>query len=324
MRRSLALLSLAAFALALAVPALPAHAASKKIFELTDPRGDDAGDGTIRYPLNYYDLKPGALDIVALSAKAVDGGTEFEATFAKPVVQPDRRIIDIGGGNLNDVARYGFFQQNLDIYIDTDRVPGSGGLNTLPGRNASIAPDSAWERVVCLTPRPNETRSTLKRLLLAQLRDELDKGTAMSQEEVAKVRASLPADIEDHVFFPTRVRVVGSKIRFFVPDLFLGGKAKADWSYVIFTSGADIDSRFDLPDSVPTSARAENMAILPIAPGGAPDRFGGKRDDDYTQPPILDLIVPPGERQESILRAYDPVKRIPVTLHGVVPAAPAH
>lgn len=324
MPRTLA--SLLALAFALVVAAVPALAADP-IFTLADPRGDDHGDGTIRYPLNHYELAAGDLDLVSLSAHAVSGGTEFEAIFARKVRAPERRTIDVGGGDLANVARLGFYTTNLDIYIDKDRVPGSGGLTTLPGRKADIAPEHAWERVVCLTPRPHEARSTLKRLLMRSLRSELDEAAkkgdeSMDAAEAERLRGMIPTDVEQHVFFPTRVQVSGPKIRFFVPDEFLGGKAQATWSYVVFTSGADIDLRFALPPSVGGSAaRNEGLMILPVRPGGAQDRFGGKRDDDFMQPPILDLLVPTGEDQEQVLRAYDPVKKTPVTLRGVVPAS---
>jgi len=47
----------------------PAVIAKKAIFTLTDPRGDDHGDGNYIYPDNN-DLDPGQLDI--LSFQAVD------------------------------------------------------------------------------------------------------------------------------------------------------------------------------------------------------------------------------------------------------------
>jgi hypothetical protein len=313
MRRTLALLLL------LTPLATPASAA-RTLFTLADPRGDDHGDGTIRYPLSYYDLAPGDLDLVALSARSVKGGTEFEATFARAVRRPERRAIDIGGGDLAAVARLGFYTTNLDIYVDIDRKPGSGGLTTLPGRKAEIAADHAWERAIALTPRPYEARSALKRLLMRSLREEVRSGEVGSQSEAERLKNLIPGDVEQHVFFPTRVKVAGPKISFFVPDEFLGGKAQPSWSYVVFTSGADVDLRFALPPSINASERDDTLMILPVAPGGAADRFGGKRDDDFMQPPILDLVVPVGEDQEQVLRGYDPVKKIPVTLRGVVPA----
>src|SRR5512136_3239912 len=74
--------------------ALPAPAAEgQPIFTLTDPKGDDYGDGTLMYPLRT-DMQPGDLDLVKLSAFAQPGGTLFEATFARSVRVPPRRTID--------------------------------------------------------------------------------------------------------------------------------------------------------------------------------------------------------------------------------------
>src|SRR6185436_13619279 len=148
-----------------AFPALPARAAGEKpIFALTDPRGDDHGDGNLRYP-RRDDLRPGDLDLLSLEARAVSDGTEFEARFARPIQPTARRTIDIGGGSLDDIARYNFYTFNLDVYIDTDRVAGSGSVSTLPGRKAEIDPANAWEKAICLTPRPAEARLALKKIL---------------------------------------------------------------------------------------------------------------------------------------------------------------
>ena len=303
--------------------ALPEAArAGEKLFSIADPRGDDRGDGSIRYPLNYYGLTPGDLDLLEFSAKRVKGGSEFEVVFANSVKSPARRTSDIGGGGLDAMARLGFYAVNVDVYIDMDRKPGSGGVNTMPGRKATIAADSGWERAVILTPRPFEAKSALKRSLLKSLKEELKEEKTVTAEQADHLRAQMPDDVERHVFFPTRVRPVGSKIRFFVPDEFLGGPARADWGYVVVVSGADIDSRFDLSaiNSTLGPGAGGGLFILPVKPGGAQDRFGGRRDDDFTQPPILDLVVPKGQTQERVLSDYDPVNGRFVVLSAVVPS----
>ncbi len=306
----------AAAVLALAVAA-PVFAGSE-LFRLTDPRGDDNGDGTLRYPINYYGVAPGDLDLLSLVARRVSGGTEFEATLAAPVRSPEGRTIDIGGGQMKTVARFGFYDLNLDIYIDMDRRPDSGGVRTLPGRKATVEPASGWERAIMLTPRPHEAASSLRRSMLRSLRRELELAGEGEAADMEKLGAMIPADLERHVFFPSRIRVSGRSIRFFVPDDFLGGPASAQWSYVVFTSGADVDQRFTLPDALGGSAE-DGLFILPAAPGGAADRFGGRRDDDRGQPPIVDLIVPPGRDQAAILSSYDISGKRWVELPGVVP-----
>lgn len=316
-------LCIAALALTLMGAGAAPLAAGSEIFRLADPRGDDHGDGSIRYPLNYYGLAPGELDLVSLVARRARGATEFEATFAAAVRSPEGRTIDIGGGQMKAVARHDFYGLNLDIYIDTDRQEGSGGVRALPGRKATLRPDTAWERVVVLTPRPNEARSALRRTMLAELRRELERMEESARPDLERLETLIPADLERHVFFPTNVRVTGRSIRFVVPNDFLGGEARADWSYVVFTSGADIDQRFTLPEAVGGSQEEAGLFILPVFPGGSTDRFGGRRDGDRGQPPILDLLAPPGTDQGSILSNYDFTGKRWVELPGVVPAGTA-
>src|SRR3954468_8522284 len=98
--------------ISLVVP--PAFGAGKEIFTLTDPRGDDHGDGKITYPGNE-DLNVGGLDTLSLTAREDGDGTMFEVTFARPVRPPIRRAIDELGTQLDKVARYGFYNLNLDI-----------------------------------------------------------------------------------------------------------------------------------------------------------------------------------------------------------------
>jgi hypothetical protein len=61
----------------------------------------------------------------------------------------------------------------------------------------------------------------------------------------------------------------------------------------------------DVPDS---------LYILGVAPGSSwSDRFGGGDEDNPNQPPLIDIVVPPGKKQEDVL------KDKPVRLPGVVP-----
>lgn len=313
-------LAAAGLAAALLVP-VAASGAGETIFTLTDPRGDDRGDGTLRYPVRYYDLAPGDLDILSLEARRVEAGTEFEATFANRIRPTARRTVDIGGTSLDSLARFGFYTTNVDIYIDTDRVDGSGAVNTLPGRRAEISPGSAWEKVVALTPRPYDAKSTLKRILLKSLKRDLrEEEGRVDPEQAERLRQALPGDVESHVFFPTRIRVVGRSIRFVVPDSFLGGPAKSTWSYVVVVTGADFEQRFDVSDKVGLTREPDNLFLLPVSPGGREDRFGGGQEDDALQPPIIDMIVPQGMTQQRILRDYDLRTKRAVQLPGVVPA----
>ena len=318
--RLAAALSAAVIVIACSRPA--AGAGARSIFTLTDPRGDDHGAGSLIYP-RRDDLRPGDLDLLSLEARALPDGTEFEARFARPIQPTARRTIDIGGGSLDDIARYNFYTFNLDIYIDTDRVSGSGSLATLPGRKAEVEPGNAWEKAICLTPRPNEARVALKRLLTRfDRRDRKARGERIDTGEEKGIELQIDRDTDSRVFFPTRIHVFGPTVRFFVPASFLGGTAKPAWSYVVAVSGADIYQELDIGAALKiTRPDPDSLMILPIEPGSWSDRFGGGRDDDPLEPPLVDLIVPPGRSQEAILKDDDPNTKRPVRLPGVVPSA---
>ena len=308
---------IALFALVASTPA--AAAKQPLLFQIDDPRGDDHGDGTLVYPAND-DYVRGDLDLLSFAARRGDGGTWFEATFARPIRKPDARAIDGLGTPLQSVAQLGFFTFNLDVYIDRDREPGSGGVVALPGRKARIAPDSAWDRAVVLTPQPHAARGELKRLLVRALEEELDRDEpGLELAQAVEMRHRIPMDVEDRVLFPTLVRVRGQKISFFVPDLFLGGPASPDWSYVVAVSGANLVQSFDLTGSLGLSEAADpSLMILPVVSGRPRDAFGG-RERAPLQPPLVDVLVPAGTTQEEVLQSYDPADGLPAELPGVVP-----
>ncbi len=299
-------------ALALAFSAL---AEDSRLLTLTDPRGDDHGDGDLVYP-RRDDLKQGDLDLLSLTASRQPEGTWFEATFARQITPTNRRVIDAGGGNLDEIARYNFYTFNIDIYIDTDRVPGSGLTYTLPGRKAEMDPANAWEKAICLTPRPLDARQAVGRMIAAYTwKDAKARGEKLDTIKKKQILTDLNRDIDKLIFFPTRIRVLGSKIGFLVPLSFLGGWAKPEWSYVVAVSGADILQKLDVGSLINIVAEVpDSLFILGIAPGSTwTDRFGGGDEDNPNQPPLIDIIVPPGKKQEDIL------KEKPVRLPGVVP-----
>lgn len=294
-------------------------AESKVIFQLKDARGDDHGDGTLILP-TQGDLRFGNLDIVSLSASEEDGGTLFKAEFAEPIDQPDTRAIDAGGKTLNSVARLGFYTFNIDIYIDMDRKPGSGITSTLPGRNATIDPQFAWERVVCLTPRPVETRNLLGKQLVQSLEEKLRAGKGrVDPEDTSKLSTNASMDLQRTYYFPERVRVNGRVVSFFVPSSFLGGPAKPDWGYVIFVTAATIDDKLSIGNYFGAQI-GEVLMNLPVAKGSWSDRLGTTRDEAEYLPPIVDMIVPQGQKQEEVLRNFNVNTKQGVVLPGIVPA----
>jgi hypothetical protein len=273
------------------------------LFTLADPRGDDHGDGDLRYPLRE-DMPPGSLDLLLLNAYAEEGGTRFEATFARPIARPQAgRTVDLAGETQAQRARFGFYTFNLDVYVDMDRVAGSGRLDTLPGRNLSLAPESAWEKVILLTPRPYEARDMLRGIWRREARAERQRTQGpLSEAAQREVDAAVERELATRVFFPTRVRVTGATVEFFVPNDFFGGHAQPEWGYAVAVTGAALETKVDLPSLLgrdePTG---RGLMVLPIAPGDSRERMGGGRLGDPGQSPVVDLVVPEGVTQEQVL-----------------------
>lgn len=136
------------------------------------------------------------------------------------------------------------------------------------------------------------------------------------------MRRQLPVELDRRIHFPQRIRIRGSKICFFVPDTFLGGPARDDWGYTVVVSGADLIQSFDISASMGLSeSTKDNLMILPISPGRWQDRFGGGREGEALQPPLVDIIVPAnGLSQERVLGRFSTQSDRAVQLMGVVPA----
>jgi len=306
---------------ALGVASFATGAEGRLIFTLTDPKGDDYGDGTLMYPLRT-DMQRGDLDLVTFAAYAQSGGTVFEATFARSVRAPARRTIDPVGTTLDKIAKLGFYEFNIDVYIDTDRIPGSGSTATFPGRRAAIAPANAWEKAICLTPRPYDAQQMLKAIYVREGKLEVKRRQgSVSSADVDTISAGVSRDVASSVFFPTVVSVSGRSIRFFVPDSFLGDLAKDAWSYVVGVSGANIETKVDVAAIIGLEGRTSpGLMIIPILPGKGFDNFGTNREGDDLQPTLVDITVQPGTTQEAVLKDYNLAEGRPVQLPGVVPA----
>ncbi len=294
-----------------------------KGFKLTDPRGDDYGNGELIYP-NDTSMQKGDLDLVEFAARPVDGGTMFTVKFARPIRKPGPEPIDEVGTALNKVAREGFYTTNVDIYIDTDRVEGSGSTTTLPGREISIDPKSAWEKIICLTPDPPQARVLLQRIMLREANAREDEpATEPTKEEMQlrrkELKDELRVNVDEFVFFPERINASGSKIDFFVPASFLGGAASDKWSYVVVVSGADMIERFDQGQKFVGPDLANSLMILPVRNGRPRYMFGTDRERKLEfMPPVVDLLLPAGVDQKEILSHFGP-DTMPI-VPGIVPA----
>ena len=316
LRRPLPLLLLGALLLG-ACLARGSHGGAA-LFTLTDPRGDDHGDGELRYPLRE-DMPPGSLDLLSLTAFAEEDGTRFEATFARPIARPQSgRTVDLAGETLSQRARHGFYTFNLDVYVDTDRVRGSGRTETLPGRYLMLEPAGAWEKAILVAPRPYEARDTLRALWRKRAREEqLRTQGSLGEQQQKALDAQVERQLEERVFFPTRMRVTGATVEFFVPGAFLGAVARPEWGYAAAVTGASLETKVNLP-ALFGKEPPQGLMVLPIGPGDSAERFGGGRLGDGAQSPVVDLLVPPGVSQEQVLGPNAPAWPVVVP-----PGAPA-
>jgi hypothetical protein len=273
--------------IALLVHLLCAGAESLSPVTINDPAGDDFGAGALTYP-QRADFQTGDLDIVALQISRDAEGIWFEAKFKNPIRDPAKIPNGIGNETLADFARKGFYQFNLDIYIDTDRVNGLGNTFTLPGRQIRIDPGFAWERAVILTPRPE----LMRQQLLGALEEQFPKRT----------RAEIEASVDQSVIFPTRIQVRGKSVSFFVPAGFFPGTNVKAWAATAFVTGAltVIPADFSLAGSNQKPLERLHLGVMQAAPGHPKDAFG------YTgelPSPVVDLLTATVEQQVQMLAA---------------------
>ncbi|MFN2274261.1 MAG: glucodextranase DOMON-like domain-containing protein, partial [Anaerolineales bacterium] len=113
-----------------ALAAIPDLPISNIFLELEDPTSDDHGPGSYQYPSDAV-FKPGVFDLTGLTVGYDETDVIFRLQFRGPVLN------EWGSPN-------GLSIQTIDIYIDTDG-PAGGARRLLPGRNAALTPDFAWD-----------------------------------------------------------------------------------------------------------------------------------------------------------------------------------
>jgi glycosidase len=292
-------------------------AAADPVVRLTDPEGDDHGDGNLVYPSQGF--APGDLDLVSFTVENDGDETVFTVEFEDRIKQPQRGARDELGTDFTKIARHGFYQFNVDIYIDTDRRPGSGFTRLMPGRLAAAAPDHAWDVAVLGVPRPTIVGSVLRDAVQAEEEAFAELGVPGADAEQAR---ALAASIDRATYLPRDLRVRGRRLELRVPQAVLGGPAQATWGYTVIVTGADLQASLELM-SATGLASATNTALgaLPISPGEEwTNRFGGGRHGQPLQPPIVDMFVPDGVTQEALLSDYDSSRGRRAVLPAVVPA----
>lgn len=283
---------------------------------LQDRKGDDHGNGDLIYP-NREDLQKGDLDLVSVSAEATRGGTLFKVEFARPIRDPRGVVTQVGQIPMERLARNGFYTFNVDIYIDTDRVAGSGKRHAIPGRGVEIDRQFAWEKAIVLTPRPEVAASMLEnQLLLAAEADIKAREGRVSKYRLEYLAGELKEETDSLYFFPARARVAGRTVEFLVPESFLPGPVSESWAYTVLVTGADLEQAGP-PLSGPR--RRAPMMTMGVALGITYDAFGIRSDVDSGVAPVVDLVSPVQGVQEAALNDYDVVTPRLAAVPGIAP-----
>jgi carbohydrate-binding DOMON domain-containing protein len=223
--------------------------------EFKDPVGDDKGPGTYIYPTDAV-YTPGSFDFVDF--KVEDGSNlDFE-------VEVNDKLRDPWGMGV------GFATQMVFIFIDTDGKDGSGHTQGLPGLNIEFAADSAWEKVVILSPQ-QQSRVT------------------------SEVRVKAP-DLAKDIVVPRRTTGSGKTISGKVKKNEIGDGDPASWGYQVV-----VQSNEGFPDKSDLLTRKVNEFE-------GQHRFGGGNDGNC-DPHVMDILAgsgtgDPGEAQAQ----YDMLK----------------
>ena len=237
---------------ALAVGFALAGAARAEGVKFMDPTGDDKGPGNYTYPTDAV-YTPGSFDL-----------TEFEVTAGDSPeikVSVNDKLADPWGMGV------GFAVQMVFVFIDNKE---GGHTESLPGLNVKFAPDSAWDKVVILSPQPQ-----------ARVLSEI------------KVKApALAADI----VVPRRTTGSGKTISAKVKLEDLGGGDPSKWGYQVV-----MQSNEGFPDKGDLLTRKVNEYE-------GQHRFGGGNDGNC-DPHVMDILAGKGEgKPEEAQAQYDMLK----------------
>jgi len=205
-----------------------------------DPAGDDKGPGNYTYPTDGV-YTPGSFDLVEFEVGGGDNA-DFKVTV-------NDRLADPWGMGV------GFATQMIFIFIDKDGAAGSGHTQSLPGLNVEFAPDSAWEKVIILSPQP---------------------ASRVSAEVKAKA-----ADLAADIVIPRRTTGAGKTIGARVKLDDLGGGDPSKWGYQVL-----VQSNEGFPDKSDLLTRKVNEFE-------GQHRFGGGNDSDC-DPHVMDILAGKG------------------------------
>ena len=238
------------FSVLLLATAVFAGSALAQEVSFKDPSGDDKGPGNYVYPTDKV-YKPGSFDLTEFKMKVSGDKADFSVSANTALEDP----WGMGGG---------FAVQMVFIFIDTDGKEGSGFTKSLPGLNVAFSPADAWDKVVILSPQPqNRVKSEV----------ETKAGWA-----------------KDAVVIPARTRGNGRTISGSVALKDLGAGDPAKWGYQVV-----MQSNEGFPDKADLLTRKVNEFE-------GQHRFGGGNDGDC-DPHAVDILAGKGTGDKSEIEA---------------------
>jgi carbohydrate-binding DOMON domain-containing protein len=201
---------------------------------ISDPTGDDNGPGSYVYPTD-----------------AVYTAGSFDLTGLKLEVKGKRAVVEVSiAGTLADPwgMGVGFATQMVFVFIDNKE---GGHTDAPPGLNVKFAADSAWDKVIILSPQPR----------------------ARVLQEVEAKAGGMAADI----VVPQRTTGAGNTITGQVKLEELGEGDPAGWGYqVVMQSNEGFPSEGDLLTRKVNEFEGQH-------------RFGGGTDYDC-DPHVIDIL----------------------------------
>jgi len=220
---------------------LVAASAFAQTVSFKDPAGDDDGPGTYSYPTDAVYTR-GSFDLTAFTLKVNGAKTDVTATVNSNLADP----WSMGGG---------FATQMVFVFIDKDHKAGSGYTKSIAGLNFEFAPDSAWEKVIILSPQPP-----------GRVKTEVEQKAG---------------DMKNDIIIPSRTRGAGRNISGTIDTAALGEGDPTTWAYQVV-----VQSNEGFPAATDLLTRKVNEYE-------GQHRFGGGNDGEC-DPHVIDLLAGDG------------------------------
>lgn len=227
--------------LCVAALTLVAASAFAQTVSFKDPAGDDDGPGTYTYPTDAVYTR-GSFDLTGFTLKTNGAKTDVAVTVGSNLADP----WSMGGG---------FATQMVFIFIDKDHEAGKGYTKSLAGLNFEFSPESAWEKVIILSPQAP-----------ARVKNEVETKAGQMQNDV---------------IIPSRTRGAGRSITGTIDTAALGEGDPSTWAYqVVMQSNEGFPAGTDLLTRKVNEYEGQH-------------RFGGGNDGEC-DPHVIDLLAGDG------------------------------